>query len=305
MATGVQKVLEKTKSSIESGAFYEAQQMFKTVYHRYRARKQYNDGYQLLKEGAILQLQNGQLTCGVELAVMLIEAYVSDKVEPLPEALPAIQQIISAFPGPSQAVMDDSTALDELNRFVMKAIKWVHSRGDDTRELHSQFAAYIWQTYGWRRLDRASLHFSRGNDAQLYAEALNSCSSMQPDLSEEKDLFVARAVLQTLACAHQSQVDVQLQHAHEVLQCCQRVMHLKDSPLLHFIRFLTQALPLKDHDLFLLLKDKYQPSLQRDPSFSAYLTKIEELHFNVTKKGGMGGMFGGLLRSLLEVDEDE
>lgn len=47
--------------------------MFKTIYHRFRAQKKLQDGYKLLEEGARLQLQEGQLNCGVELAQMLIE----------------------------------------------------------------------------------------------------------------------------------------------------------------------------------------------------------------------------------------
>lgn len=47
--------------------------MFKTIYHRFRAQKKLQDCYKLLEEGARLQLQEGQLNCGVELALMLVE----------------------------------------------------------------------------------------------------------------------------------------------------------------------------------------------------------------------------------------
>lgn len=43
------QVLDKIKGTIESGSFYEAQQMYKTVYYRYKARKQVQDSYQILK----------------------------------------------------------------------------------------------------------------------------------------------------------------------------------------------------------------------------------------------------------------
>ena len=51
--------------------------MFKTIYHRFRAQKKLQDCYKLLEEGARLQLQEGQLNCGVELAQMLIEVLPS------------------------------------------------------------------------------------------------------------------------------------------------------------------------------------------------------------------------------------
>ena len=48
-------------------------QAFKSVYYRYRAQKKLIDSYKLCEEGAKLQLQKGQLNCGVELALLLLE----------------------------------------------------------------------------------------------------------------------------------------------------------------------------------------------------------------------------------------
>lgn len=70
--TSVQAVT-KLRSSVEQGQPYDGQQMFKTIYHRFRAQKKLQDCYKLLEEGARLQLQEGQLNCGVELAEMLVE----------------------------------------------------------------------------------------------------------------------------------------------------------------------------------------------------------------------------------------
>ena len=48
-------------------------QAFKSVFYRYRAQKKLIDSYKLCEEGAKLQLQKGQLNCGVELALLLLE----------------------------------------------------------------------------------------------------------------------------------------------------------------------------------------------------------------------------------------
>ena len=71
--TYVLQAVTKLRSSLEQGQPYDGQQMFKTVYHRFRAQKKLQDCYKLLEEGACLQLQEGQLNCGVELAQMLVE----------------------------------------------------------------------------------------------------------------------------------------------------------------------------------------------------------------------------------------
>jgi hypothetical protein len=61
MAQTVDKQIEKLRATVESGAAYEAQQILKTVFHRYRSRKKLQDSYDLVERGAILQLQHGQV----------------------------------------------------------------------------------------------------------------------------------------------------------------------------------------------------------------------------------------------------
>jgi hypothetical protein len=42
-------VLKKLEASIQAGNFYEAEQMTKTVYYRYRTRKMLEDSYQIVE----------------------------------------------------------------------------------------------------------------------------------------------------------------------------------------------------------------------------------------------------------------
>jgi len=43
------QILAKLQAYIDAGHYYEAQQMFKTVYHRHRARKMLNESYSLVE----------------------------------------------------------------------------------------------------------------------------------------------------------------------------------------------------------------------------------------------------------------
>ena len=47
--TSMRQVLDKLQRSLDAGQHYEAEQMLKTVYYRYRARKQLDEAYQLLQ----------------------------------------------------------------------------------------------------------------------------------------------------------------------------------------------------------------------------------------------------------------
>lgn len=65
------RVMYKMRANLGRGAFYEAQQMLKTVYYRYRSRRLYQESYDVVEDGACLQLKEGQ--------VMLCSACFSSK----------------------------------------------------------------------------------------------------------------------------------------------------------------------------------------------------------------------------------
>ena len=308
VSAGVQKALQRVKAQVDAGAFYEAQQMYKTTYHRYHSRKQLDEAYQVLREGAVQQLRSGQITCGAELGTMLVDAYTEDRAPAGAAAVGALCDIVRAMPADG-AIAEDGAGVEACSRFVTAAVKWAHKAGADAgvRQLHDLFAAHLVAAYGWHQLARASMHYARGADADAFAAALASCSAAAPP--GEADLFAARAVLQTLACAHPSTLGRQLQHADALLAACRRRpwaggRPLPDSPLLHFCQFLLTALQQRSARLEQLLRVKYSAALARDPALEAYLLRAEELYLN-TGGGGGGGLLAGLLRGLLEGDEED
>jgi hypothetical protein len=117
VSQGTQKSLDRIQAQVQQGAFYEAQQMYKTVYHRCRSKKQLVDSYRVLEAGSVQQVSNHQMTCGVELALMLVEAFIADKVSASGEYLGMITNVLQALPDNLQLTDPDSTAeLDEMSR---------------------------------------------------------------------------------------------------------------------------------------------------------------------------------------------
>ncbi|EFJ40193.1 hypothetical protein VOLCADRAFT_121754 [Volvox carteri f. nagariensis] len=145
MPPSVEKTLARIRESVESGAYYEAQQMYKTSYHRSKARQQFADAVAILQEGAVTQLAHGQPTCGVELGMLLIEAYVAASTPADADTVSRVLAIIRAFPltartsadanqgqatsssSSSQAVA--SPVVDEYARLVAAAVKWANKYG--------------------------------------------------------------------------------------------------------------------------------------------------------------------------------
>jgi hypothetical protein len=166
----------------------------------------------------------------------------------------SIQAILEALPQPLPDP-ESTSELEETSRFVMAALKWANKQGAAAavQQIHDTYAAWIYAAFGWRQFSKAALHYSRGADAAAYASALAAAVSQAGQ--QEADLFVTRAVLQTLACAHAATKERQLKHAVDLLDACkQTVPQLGDAPLIHFCGLLLQALALRKPSLVTLLQ---------------------------------------------------
>ncbi|GAX73846.1 hypothetical protein CEUSTIGMA_g1296.t1 [Chlamydomonas eustigma] len=312
---GVEKTLEKIQKMIDSGSHYEAQQMLKTIYHRHKARKQISESYKILAEGAAMQLQHHQVTCGIELGLMLIEALTTDKSMDVDEALAIVMTVLTCLPCKTKQSDDAASVsqqhnavLDEEARYVAAAVKWAKRRGrqEGVRSIHALFAQHIWSTYGWRHMGRANQYFVRSDDAVQFAGALVACARLAP--VTEADLFPTRAILQVLATATKESSVEQLEYAADLLeQCMQAAPEIKQYPLLNFTSLLLKALRMRSATLVTFLKQKYAIALSRDDSFGVYLAQVERTYLGIgaESSGGIGGMLGGLLKSLMALDDDE
>lgn len=102
----------------------------------------------------------------------------------------------------------------------------------------------------------------------------------------ERDLFVARAGLHLLCLG-------------QVAGCKDLLTRLgtPNTPILNFVRmlysgFLIQAIEVKNYRIATFLKEKYAPSLQRDPNLKAYLVHIDKKYFGIDppREGGLSSL---------------
>lgn len=70
---GVSRVLLKLEASVEAGNYYEAHQMYRTLYFRYLTQKRYDDCLDLLYKGSVKFLQNEQFTSGADLGILVVD----------------------------------------------------------------------------------------------------------------------------------------------------------------------------------------------------------------------------------------
>lgn len=79
-ARGVARVLAKLESSVESGNYYEAHQMYRTLYFRYLTQKKYEELLELLYKGSLTLLNHEQYTSGADLGLLIVDTLEKGKI---------------------------------------------------------------------------------------------------------------------------------------------------------------------------------------------------------------------------------
>lgn len=70
---GIDRVLTKLKASVAAGNFYEAHQMYRTLYFRYLNQRRFDDCLQMLHTGALQFLDQEQHSIGADLSCLVVD----------------------------------------------------------------------------------------------------------------------------------------------------------------------------------------------------------------------------------------
>lgn len=295
---GIQRVLGKLEASLNSGNYYEAHQMYRTLYFRYLSQKKYEDLLNLLYDGAVLLLQHNQYESGADLGILFVDVLNKSEQETgilLSYNFVKITNMFSLMKAGSP----------ERETFLNNALKW-STKNNNSKcghpDLHKMIAQIFWKE---KNYVMAKQHFVYSHDGV-------GCASMLAELhqlrgySNEIDLFITQVVLQYLCLQN-------LKTAQEVFDSYTSV-HPKIQigppfllPLLNFIHFLLKSIQLSSLSKYQVLCQQYQLSLNRDPSFRMYLDKIAQLYFDApppASRQRRQGLFGNLLQSFFNGLDD-
>ncbi len=188
------QALVRFAETVSSGAYYEAQQVLKSVYHRMRSRQQLENSYELASRAAVIQFGAAQSTCGAELGQLLIGDYETDKVAVTPGSLQRVMAILYAAAAAGM--------VDQLIALAKAALKWIlacQGSRADAAQVHDCVAQHIYDAKG---LAAATPFFVRASSLRPFAAAVKHVADEGGD-SHEQGLFLLRAVLQSLLACDQ------------------------------------------------------------------------------------------------------
>ncbi|XP_012494516.1 PREDICTED: Golgi to ER traffic protein 4 homolog isoform X1 [Propithecus coquereli] len=301
---GVQRVEGKLRASVEKGDYYEAHQMYRTLFFRYMSQSRHIEARELMYSGALLFFSHSQQNSAADLSMLVLESLEKAEVEVTNELLENLAKVFS--------LMDPNSP--ERVAFVSRALKW--SSGGSGKlghpRLHQLLALTLWKEQNYCE---SRYHFLHSADGEGCAHMLVEYSTSR-GFRSEVDMFVAQAVLQFLCLKNKSSASVVF------TTYTQKHPSIEDGPpfvepLLNFIWFLLLAVDGRRSDGFLVpsgkltvftvLCEQYQPSLRRDPMYNEYLDRIGQLFFGVPPKqtSSYGGLLGNLLSSLMGSSEQE
>lgn len=302
-ARGVARVLAKLESSIEAGNYYEAHQMYRTLYFRYLSQRKYDELLELLYKGSLTLLNHDQHTSGADLGLLIVDT-LEKAAKPEEEAEAWMQKIAVLLSKVPQHVVERETLL-------VKAVKWsatVCKSQVGHPLMHKLIAQIMWNE---DNLAQARHHFLLSKDGSGCGHMLIQLAQTK-GVPSEMDLFIAQVILQQL-CLKET-----VTAAETFATYC--LYHPKIAaseppfitPLLNFCFFLLRAIEANQRkwSAFQTLCELYRPSLARDPSYEKYLQKIGVIFFGVSQPQrpqgeGMGGIFGDLLNQFFQGLDDE
>jgi len=292
---GVQRIFANLKRSVDDGEFYEAHQLYKIIYFRYKNQGKFLECIDLLYDGAGTLLSHNQHQSGADLAMLLLNVLEENKV-------PISGAIIDKI-GRIHKLMDCES--DERQEYVSSALKWSNLESQAFRtghpDLHRKFALTTWHE---KKFMQSQYHFVHSKDGE-------GCATMLVEyhitygFPSEVDLFIVQVVLQYLCLRNRITAENAFKSyttLHPQVEKGPPYVY----PLINFLWMLLIAIEGGKVAVFTILCEQYQPSLKRDPCYLEYLDKIGQIFFGVPPKvpRGHGGLFGGLLQSLFSMGED-
>uniref|UniRef100_A0A4W4H8T2 Golgi to ER traffic protein 4 homolog n=2 Tax=Electrophorus electricus TaxID=8005 RepID=A0A4W4H8T2_ELEEL len=291
---GVQRVEGKLRASVERGDYYEAHQMYRTLFFRYMSQSKHAEARELMYNGALLFFSYNQQNSAADLSMLVLE--VLEKSEAKVEE-DILENLVKMF-----SLMDPNSP--ERVVFVSRALKW--STGGSGKlghpRLHQLLAVILWKEQNY---SESRYHFLHSSDGEGCAQMLVEYSAAR-GFRAEVDMFVAQAVLQFLCLKNKSSALVVFTTYTQKHPSIEKGPPFVQ-PLLNFLWFLLLAVEGGKLAVFTVLCEQYQPSLKRDPMYNEYLDRIGQLFFGVPPKqsSSYGGLLGNLLNSLMGSGEDE
>ncbi|CAJ0584180.1 unnamed protein product, partial [Mesorhabditis spiculigera] len=293
----------KIQDSLARGEYYEAHQIYRTIYNRENAAKKFDSVLALLERGINNMLEVKQFGSALDLAELYADTLQASKAPPTDATIAKISKIYSQLPRNSTDSERPSSE-DRRTRFVSKLITWSQNVATTKREtkrglakLHAGLAAVLRHE---NSLEEARKHYMLADQPLELAEVIVDMQQLD-DSPHEVDLFPALVAFQ-LICLRR--VEVAGKFLSNYCRLHPKIVTEAQPyplPLLNYVALLIQAIPKHNQSHFALLFEKYETQIVLEPAFRGLIDKIGQMYFGLPppRAAGAGGLFGNMFQGLL------
>jgi len=295
---GAERVLTKLKSHIDNQNFYEAHQMYRTLYFRYLGQKKYGELETMLFDGATLLFSKDESASGTDLAKLYVDTL--KEADQVPEDV-HFQRMSKMY----KLIPRDSV---DKPVFLTACLKLSNNTGSPIGHprLHQYLAYALWEE---KEFPESRQHFLHSKDGAGCGKMLIEFQTLR-GFPSELDVFIAQTVFQFL-CLKKSLMASAAFHAytsgHPTLQSEAKGPPFATYPLLNFLWMLLISIQSSASlPIYTTLCETYKPAIEKDPQYFEYLDKIGQHFFGVpapVKKPK--GMFSGLIDQLMNAMNDD
>ncbi|RDD42075.1 Golgi to ER traffic protein 4-like protein B [Trichoplax sp. H2] len=262
------KMLKKAEMKYNEGDFYEAHQIYRIAYARFRAKELYNDAMEAIRPAILLFTRCKCIDLAKDLALLIIETLTDRRIPVTTAILENLSSICGMFDSDSDARVT----------IIEKAILYTKAVGNpehgDNR-LYKLLAEMYWKEKNFGMAIKCLMY---GN-AETLAGALVDLS-ITFGYNDEADLIITNCILQLLCSNRKNIAAATLQHyvkTHPQLSGSRAPL-----PLINFLNYVIRAVETGDTAFYETVISLYSLSLSRDVTFFQYLTQIGKVYFKKT-----------------------
>ncbi|VDK72105.1 unnamed protein product [Litomosoides sigmodontis] len=295
----------KLRLCFEYGNYYEAHQIYRSLYNRLSKQKKWQELQDMLYNGILRLLEASEAASAIDLAELFVEALEKSKTPVSSVVLDRFDELLNLLPAQLEKDLEASSEReDRRSQYISLGIKWTMAVGDSKRYrqrghpgLHLRIAKSLWRDGNYIN---ARNHFMYSDDPETFAVFLTEYQ-MKYGYTTEKDLFIAQAVLQML-CDRRPKSALKLLHSYSDVHPDIRNGFPYPFPLLNFLHYVIICIANNKPLYFTVLMDQYEKEINRDPEYKRLLDKIGQIYMGMpqsqtARSGFLGNMIKGLLRS--------
>uniref|UniRef100_A0A8R1TR36 Uncharacterized protein n=1 Tax=Onchocerca volvulus TaxID=6282 RepID=A0A8R1TR36_ONCVO len=303
------RIEEKLELCFKNGNYYEAHQIYRTLYNRMSNQGKWQELQNMLYSGILRLLAEKEAASAIDLAELFVDTLEKSKTPVSSVVLDRFEKLLSLLPAQLEKDLEaNSEREDRRLQYILSGIKWTKAVGDRKRfrrrghpELHFRIAKSLWREGNYVN---ARNHFMYSDSPETFAAFLTEYQ-LKYGYTAEKDLFIAQTVMQML-CDRKPKSALKLLQSYCDIHPDIRSGFPYPFPLLNFLHFAIICIANKEVTYFTVLVEQYESEISRDPEYKQFLDRIGQIYFGLPRPQiARGGFLGNMIKGLLKTSENE